>query len=112
MPHETAAPADDEHLPVTLLAGAAADTRRTWSARGHCAQTDPELFFPPRDGAAVEARAVCRSCVVRLQCLAYAIVADEPYGIWGGLDPRERHNLQRRMRRAAGTADQATDGDR
>jgi WhiB family redox-sensing transcriptional regulator len=111
MPDETAAPTDDEHLPATLLTEAAADTRRTWSARSRCAQTDPELFFPPRDGDAAEARAICRACVVRLQCLSYAIAADEPYGIWGGLDPGERYNLQRRMRRAAGTADYARRGN-
>jgi WhiB family redox-sensing transcriptional regulator len=111
MPHETAVPTHDEYLSATLFAEAAADTRRTWSARGRCAQMDPELFFPPRDGDAAEARAACRACVVRLRCLAYAVAAEEPYGIWGGLDPGERHNLQRRLRRAAGTADHAPGGD-
>lgn len=108
MPRETAVPADDDlYLPPALLAEVAADARRTWSARGHCAQTDPELFFPLRDGPAPEARAICRCCRVRLQCLAYAVVAEEPFGIWGGLDPRERHNLRRRLQRASGTADAA-----
>jgi hypothetical protein len=37
-------------------------------------------------------------------CLAYALYADERYGIWGGLDPRERQHLRRQQRtaRAAG----------
>lgn len=111
MPHEATSPADEEQLSALLLAEVAADTRRSWSARGNCARTDPELFFPPRDGDAAEARTTCRACLVRLQCLAYAVVADEPYGIWGGLDPRERHNLQRRMRRAAETTDHTAGGD-
>ncbi|HEX3964267.1 MAG TPA: WhiB family transcriptional regulator [Trebonia sp.] len=87
-----------------LLADAAADTGRTWSARGRCVQADSELFFPLRDGFGIEARVICRSCVVRLPCLAYAVIADERYGIWGGLDARERHNLQRRMQRASDAA--------
>jgi len=47
MLRETAArPDDDLYLLPALLTEAAADTRRTCSARGHCAQADPEPFFP------------------------------------------------------------------
>jgi WhiB family redox-sensing transcriptional regulator len=112
VPDDPATPATSEHLPATLLAVAAADTRRKWSARGHCAEKDPELFFPPRDGSTEEAKAICSSCVVRRQCLAYAVVAEEPYGIWGGLDPGERHNLRRRLQRASGSAANAARGER
>ena len=43
------------------------------------------------------ARAICAACPVRGQCLAYAITADERFGIWGGLDPRQRRTLRRRL---------------
>jgi WhiB family redox-sensing transcriptional regulator len=109
---DPATPAASEYLPSALLAEAAADTRRSWSARGHCAKKDPELFFPPRDGCAEEAKAIYSSCVVRRQCLAYAVVAEEPYGIWGGLDPGERHNLRRRLHRASGSAANAARSER
>ena len=31
-----------------------------------------------------EAKEVCRGCVVRLDCLEYALVNGEKFGIWGG----------------------------
>ena len=81
----------------------------TWTARARCAETDPEIFFPPADDPASEARRVCAQCPVRKDCLAYALDADEQYGIWGGLDPKERQHVRRqqkasRTRRAKGAA--------
>jgi WhiB family transcriptional regulator, redox-sensing transcriptional regulator len=99
MADETATPDAADFLPASLLADTAADTRRQWSARGLCTDKDPEIFFPLGDGAAAEAKAICGSCPVRRQCLAYAITADEQFGIWGSLGPQERHNLRRRLQR-------------
>jgi Transcription factor WhiB len=61
--------------------------------------TDPELFFPPGDGSAAEARHVCAMCPVSGQCLAYAVTAGEQHGNWGGLDPHQRENLRRQIQR-------------
>ena len=36
-----------------------------------------------------EAKAICRQCPVRIECLDYAIVTNEQYGIWGGLNESE-----------------------
>jgi WhiB family redox-sensing transcriptional regulator len=44
---------------------------------------------------------VCRGCVVRNECLEYALVNGEKFGIWGGLSERERRRL-RRARAQAG----------
>jgi WhiB family redox-sensing transcriptional regulator len=52
-----------------------------------CAQTGPEFFFPEAGGSTREARA---------QCLEYALVNDERYGVWGGLSEKERARLRRR----------------
>jgi WhiB family transcriptional regulator, redox-sensing transcriptional regulator len=71
-----------------------------WTARARCAETDPEIFFPPADDPATEARHICAQCPVREDCLAYALDADERFGIWGGLDPRERQHLRRQQRTA------------
>jgi WhiB family redox-sensing transcriptional regulator len=73
-----------------------------------CTTSDPEIFFPPSDNPATEARQIRTQCPVRGQCLAYAIAADEPSGIWGGLDTQER-NLRRRLQRH-GTAMTAAAG--
>jgi WhiB family redox-sensing transcriptional regulator len=56
---------------------------------------DPELFFPARGSSTREAKEVCRGCVVRAECLDYAIARVEKWGIWGGLSERERRRVRR-----------------
>src|SRR5204863_4410470 len=50
-----------------------------------------------------EAKEVCRGCVVREDCLEYALANGEKFGIWGGMSERER----RRIRRARALARRA-----
>lgn len=65
-----------------------------WHDLAICTQTDPELFHPEKGGSgAKEAKKICASCPVRLQCLQHALDNDEKYGIWGGLSERERRRL-------------------
>lgn len=66
-----------------------------WQDEALCAQTDPEIFFPEKDGSTREAKRVCRSCPVRAECLEYALEHDERFGLWGGLSERERRRLSR-----------------
>jgi len=66
-----------------------------WRSAGLCAQTDPEAFFPEKGGSTRDAKAVCRSCEVRTECLEFALANDERFGIWGGLSERERRFLKR-----------------
>ena len=61
-----------------------------------CAQTDPEAFFPEKGGSTREAKKVCLTCDVRDECLEYALMNDERFGIWGGLSERERRKLKKR----------------
>ena len=74
------------------------DDGRAWQALANCLGVDPDLFFPERGASTREAKEVCRACVVREECLEYAIVNGEKFGIWGGMSERER----RRVRRARG----------
>jgi WhiB family redox-sensing transcriptional regulator len=63
-----------------------------------CATTDPELFFPPvgnEDGVARQAKKLCQTCPVIKECLTYALVNQEQFGIWGGMSPRERMAMRR-----------------
>lgn len=69
-----------------------------WVAQGLCAQTDPEEFFPNKGGSSRAAKNVCAACDVRLECLEYALVNEERYGIWGGLSERERRALSHSLR--------------
>ena len=66
-----------------------------WHERALCAQTDPEAFFPEKGGSTREAKRVCGSCDVGVDCLEYALSNDERFGIWGGLSERERRRLKR-----------------
>jgi WhiB family redox-sensing transcriptional regulator len=54
---------------------------------------NPELFFDPDQWPT--ARAVCRTCPVQDECLAYALATREVRGLWGGLSPAERGRLAR-----------------
>ena len=68
---------------------------RGWQIQANCLGVDPDLFFPERGASTREAKAVCRACVVREDCLEYALVNGEKFGIWGGLSERERRRLRR-----------------
>ncbi|MCL4449452.1 MAG: WhiB family transcriptional regulator [Actinobacteria bacterium] len=56
---------------------------------------EPDLFFPERGASTREAKAVCRGCIVRGECLEYALKNGERFGIWGGTSERERRRIRR-----------------
>jgi WhiB family redox-sensing transcriptional regulator len=64
---------------------------------GLCEQTDPEAFYPENGGSTREAKKVCLTCSVRSDCLEYALVNGERFGVWGGLSERERRKLKKRL---------------
>ena len=66
----------------------------------NCLGVDPDLFFPERGASTREAKEVCRGCVVRMDCLEYALDNGEKFGIWGGLSERERRRLRRQRSQA------------
>ena len=66
-----------------------------WQAQANCMGVDPDLFFPERGGSTREAKEVCRGCVVREDCLEYALANGEKFGIWGGMSERERRRVRR-----------------
>jgi WhiB family transcriptional regulator, redox-sensing transcriptional regulator len=66
-----------------------------WQDYGNCIGIDPELFFPERGVSTAEAKEVCRGCMVRVECLEFALDSGEKFGIWGGMSERERRRLRR-----------------
>ncbi|MPY92081.1 MAG: WhiB family transcriptional regulator [Acidimicrobiia bacterium] len=72
-----------------------------WQEYSNCLGVDPDLFFPERGASTREAKEVCRGCVVREQCLEFAIRHGEKFGIWGGLSERERRRIRRERALAA-----------
>ena len=87
-----------------------------WQDFANCLGVDPDLFFPERGASTREAKEVCKGCVVREDCLEYALANGEKFGIWGGLSERERRRIRRQRALArrtaleveAGVADSAT----
>ena len=73
---------------------------RSWQSKANCMGVDPDLFFPERGASTKEAKEVCRGCVVKDECLEFALRNGEKFGIWGGMSERER----RRVRRARAIA--------
>ena len=72
----------------------------SWWRSAACRSADPDLFFPvSASGRSLEqverAKAVCRRCIVRRQCLQYAVNTEEPHGIWGGMTEDERRRVTR-----------------
>ena len=68
-----------------------------WAAHGACRDVDPDIFFPPPNGRATAARAVCRPCPVRLACLGFALRHPCLDGVWGATTLRERQAIRRGM---------------
>lgn len=66
-----------------------------WQLFANCLGVDPDLFFPERGASTKEAKSVCQGCVVREDCLEYALAHGEKFGIWGGLSERERRRIRR-----------------
>ena len=75
-----------------------------WQARAACRGPQAAVFFPPTHAERKEeklaretrAKAICKTCVVRGDCLDYAIRIREPHGIWGGLNETERKQVAER----------------
>ncbi len=67
----------------------------SWQRLANCLGLDPDVFFPERGASTREAKEVCRGCVVRSECLDFAVDNGERFGIWGGLSERERRKVRR-----------------
>ena len=49
-----------------------------------CRNNDPELWFAEQTARVEQAKALCRDCPLRADCLAGAVERQEPWGVWGG----------------------------
>jgi WhiB family redox-sensing transcriptional regulator len=76
------------------------DEDKSWQMLSNCLGVDPDLFFPERGASTKDAKAVCQGCIVREDCLEYALTNREKFGIWGGLSERERRRIRRERAQA------------
>lgn len=82
-------------MSIVSLPCGSVDSEYRWQSEANCLGVDPDLFFPERGVSTAEAKAVCKGCVVRLDCLEAALVNGEKFGVWGGLSERERRRIRR-----------------
>ena len=75
--------------------------RPAWFDQAACRGSSPDLFFPDTTAPAINPKAVCRACPVRLECLDHAIANDEQHGIWGGEALLGRRRIAAQRRREA-----------
>lgn len=62
--------------------------------RAACRDEDPEIFFPGQGADGSEAKRVCRHCVIRAGCRAWALPIQGLAGVWGGLSANDRTRLR------------------
>ena len=77
-----------------------ADEDWRWQRDGRC--RDPHfgpLFDTERPRTMNAAKQICLGCPVVRECLEFAVRADEPFGVWGGMTPKERTRHKRRRPR-------------
>lgn len=83
-----------------------------WASQGACLDSDPDLFFPiapsgPALQQAAKAKAICARCLVRTDCLSYALETGQDAGVWGGTTEEERRQI--RTERMSGPTGRAQD---
>ncbi|MCZ4521771.1 WhiB family transcriptional regulator [Rhodococcus ruber] len=73
-----------------------------WQLRARCRSMPVNMFYSAYNASRRSkimdeqfAKAVCRQCQVRNDCLRRALEVREPYGVWGGLSADERAQLSR-----------------
>lgn len=72
-----------------------------WQDLALCAEVGGDMFFPETNQSTRAQKVVCESCPVRAECLQWALVNDERFGVWGGLSATERRRLSRQPDAAA-----------
>lgn len=78
-----------------------------WQGVSQCLGVDPDIFYSEDGVRTPEAKAICAQCIVRNECLEYALENSERMGVWGGLTERERRSIKRRQRLASAAANVA-----
>ena len=69
---------------------------RPWVVFAACRDAEPDLFFPGSKADEARAKALCAICPVRNECYDYSLEARETFGVWGGLNEKQRRMKLRR----------------
>jgi WhiB family redox-sensing transcriptional regulator len=72
-----------------------------WMRQAQCLNRDPDWWdydFGPLEPKHRKAIRKCDQCMVRLVCLRTALAENYDTGIWGGMTPQQRQQLQTRLK--------------
>ncbi len=76
-----------------------------WMAEAACGAPNVphEWFFPDesKGETPVKAISVCNGCIVKDECLVYAVSTGQEQGVWGGKSERQRRREKRRANEQA-----------
>lgn len=65
-------------------------THLRWQRDAACLEHPQDWWFPNKDcKQSRQAKRICRGCLVRRECLLFAMGGNEDHGIWGGFGIRE-----------------------
>lgn len=71
-----------------------------WRIYAACAPVPREVFYVNKGGSLTPAKRICSTCPVRRECLEFAMRAEggldyHRHGVFGGLSPSDRSELDR-----------------
>lgn len=75
-----------------------------WQDDAVCRRVDPDTWFSKQQSDVRAAQKICWTCPVINECLNYSLRNREPYGVWGGIDEKQRRKLLERSGRQAASA--------
>jgi len=93
---------------VTTLREAGPPRLESWPPQACEGVADYEAFFPsplsrkPNSPSERKAKAYCSRCLALEACRAYAIPLVDLYGVWGGMNVRERARARKQQQKEAG----------
>jgi len=68
--------------------------RPAWADDAACIEHPTVNFHPGRGESTAPARAVCATCLVRPECLTYALEEGMDDGVWGGTTGKDRRAIK------------------
>jgi WhiB family redox-sensing transcriptional regulator len=72
-----------------------------WADQARCRGEDTNIFYPVTDSEVRAAKEICEICVVRKECLEFALATRQKDGVWGGQSERDRRRILRKRRESA-----------
>lgn len=67
-----------------------------WQRKGQCNGLDPNIFVPKKKGSKDTThydKTYCNACIVREECLDFALANRAKKGLWGGTTPKQREKM-------------------